>query len=146
MGSVVVGVMGTLLGVLIGGFLQQVQASRSHRWQREDSLSDTKRSVYAEFLRSISASYAQAVSGQRSRSEDANLLAAVAEIAILCGEDVSEPARDLVNAVIDTHTRIAAGAGETDALVADVDRRRYEVIDLFKSDLGLETASGRRTP
>ncbi|MFI6984032.1 hypothetical protein ACIBSV_36205 [Embleya sp. NPDC050154] len=137
MGSVVVGVIGTLMGVLIGGALQQAQASRNRKWQRADSLGDAKRHVYAEYLRSISASYAQALSGQRSRSEDANLLAATAEIEILSGREVSGPARDLVNAVIDTHTRIAAGAGVTDAMVADVDRRRYEVIDLFKSDLGL---------
>ncbi|MGW1995325.1 hypothetical protein [Embleya sp. NPDC001921] len=137
MGSVVVGVMGTLLGVLIGGALQQAQALRNRKWQRADSLGDAKRHVYAEYLRSISASYAQALSGQRSRSEDANLLAATAEIEILSGREVSGPARDLVNAVIDTHSRIAAGAGVTDAMVADVDRRRYEVIDLFKSELGL---------
>ncbi|MBP5909109.1 MULTISPECIES: hypothetical protein [Streptomyces] len=145
MSAVVVGVVGTLMGVLIGGVLQQVQASRSRRWQREDSLSDAKRAVYAEFLRSISASYGQAVSGQRTRSEDANLHAAVAEIEILTDQDVSEPARDLVKAVIDAHTRIATGADET-ALVAGVDRRRHEVIALFKSDLGLEAPSGRRTP
>ncbi|MFI6588447.1 hypothetical protein [Embleya sp. NPDC050493] len=127
------------MGVLIGGALQQAQASRNRKWQRADSLGDAKRHVYAEYLRSISASYAQALSGQRSRSEDANLLAATAEIEILSGRAVSGPARDLVNAVIDTHARIAAGAGAgvTDAMVADVDRRRYEVIDLFKSDLGL---------
>lgn len=38
MGSVIVGVIGTLSGVLIGSTLQQVQAARSHRWEREDSL------------------------------------------------------------------------------------------------------------
>ncbi len=140
MSSVVVGVVGTLLGVLIGGAIQQVQASRSRRWQREDALSDAKRAVYAEFLRAISASYGQAVSGERTRTEDANLHAAAAEIEVLAGHHVSEPARALVTAVIDAHTRIADGADGTEALVAHVDRRRHEVIELFKSDLGLEPA------
>lgn len=124
MGSAIVGVIGTLMGVLIGGALQQVHASRTRKWQREDSLSDAKRDVYAEYLRSISASYAQAMSGQRSRVEDANLLAVTAEIEILAGREVSGPARDLVNTVVDTHSRIAAGTGVTDTMVADVDRCR----------------------
>ena len=128
MGSVVVGVTGTLLGVLIGGAVQQMQASRARHWQRQDSLSNTKRAVYAEYLRSISASYAQAMSGQRSRPEDANLHAATAEIEVLCGEEVSGPARDLVNKVIDVHSKIAAGTGVVEVAVHDVDRRRYEVI------------------
>jgi hypothetical protein len=89
MGSVVVGVIGTLLGVLIGGAIQQIQTSRARKWQREDSLSNTKRAVYAEYLRAIGASFAQAMSGHRSRSEDANLLAATAEIEVLCGKEVS---------------------------------------------------------
>jgi hypothetical protein len=138
MGSVVVGVIGTLLGVLIGAAAQQVQAARNRKWQQEDALGDTKRSVYAEYLRSISASYAQAMSGQRSRSADASLYAATAEIEVLTGGEVSGPARDLANMVIDVHSRIVGGnAAEVD--VADVDRRRYEVIDLFKVDLGLKT-------
>lgn len=69
----------------------------------------------------ISASYAQAMSGQRSRTEDGRLHAATAEIEILCG--------------------LAAGTGVAETVVADVDRRRYEVIDLFKADLGLKTRS-----
>ncbi|MEV0174551.1 hypothetical protein AB0I00_25950 [Streptomyces sp. NPDC050803] len=141
-----VGVVGTLMGVVIGSVLQQMQASRSRGWQRQDALSDAKRRVYAEFLRAISASFGQAVSGQRTRSEDANLHAAVAEIEVLAGQEVSAPARDLAKAVIDVHTRIAAGTDGTDALVAAVDRRRHEVIDLFRSDLGLAASSDRRTP
>src|SRR5258706_13986507 len=100
MGSVVVGVIGTLMGVLIGGAVQQMQASRARNWQRQDALSNTKRAVYAEYLRSISASYAQAMSGHSSRSEDANLHASTADIEVLCGEELSRPARDLVNKVI----------------------------------------------
>ncbi|MCF3132284.1 hypothetical protein [Streptomyces olivochromogenes] len=139
MGAVVVGVIGTLLGVLIGGALQQSQASRNRKWQREDSLSDAKRTAYAEYLRSISASYAQAVSGQRNRSEDGRLLAVTAEIEVLAGRDVSGPARDLVNSVIQAHTAIAAGASVAEAGVAEVDRRRYELIERFKADLGRTT-------
>jgi hypothetical protein len=137
MGSVVVGVIGTLLGVLVGGAIQQMQTARNRKWQQLDSLGSTKRRVYVEYLRSISASYAQAMSGHRSRSEDANLLAATAEIEILSGVEVSGPARDLVNTVIDVHSSIASGADVTETVVADVDHRRYELIDLFKADLGL---------
>jgi hypothetical protein len=141
MGSVITGVVGTLLGVLVGGAVQQLQASRNHKWQRQDSLGSARRTVYAEYLRSISASYAQAMSGQRTRSEDAALHAATAEIEILSGLEVSGPARELTNTVIDVHSSLAAGTGVPEAVVADVDRRRYEVIDLFKADLGLRTRS-----
>jgi transcription initiation factor TFIIIB Brf1 subunit/transcription initiation factor TFIIB len=139
MGSVIVGVIGTLMGVLVGGAIQQLQASRNRHWQQQDSLNNTKRGVYAEYLRSISASYAQAMSGRRSRSEDANLYAAAAEIEVLSGEEVSGPARSLVEAVIEVHSGIAEGTGVAEAVVDDVDRRRHRVIDLFKADLGLKT-------
>jgi hypothetical protein len=139
MGDAVVGITGTLLGVLIGAAAQHMQAFRNRRWLQEDALSNTKRGVYADYLRAISASYAQAMSGHRSRSEDANLHAATAEIEVLSGGDVSRPARDLVNMVIDVHSKIAAGTGVSELAVADVDRRRYEVIELFKADLGLKT-------
>ncbi|MEV8638176.1 hypothetical protein AB0395_41635 [Streptosporangium sp. NPDC051023] len=138
MDSVIVGVIGTLLGVLIGGFLQQAQASRTRRWQQADALSTAKRRVYTEFLRAISASYAQALSGQRTRSEDANLLAATAEIEILSGGEVAEPARDLADTVMRVHARIADGAGVAESAVEDVDRQRHRVIDLFKADLGIK--------
>jgi Acetyl co-enzyme A carboxylase carboxyltransferase alpha subunit len=150
MGSAVVGVIGTLLGVVIGAAAQQVQASRNRTWQRADLLRTAKRAVYAGYLRSISASYAQALSGQRSRSDDASLLAATAEIEVLSGVEVSVPARDLATVVIDVHSKIAAGAGVAEAVVAGVDRRRYRVIDLFKADLGLTAhkaaEAGREAP
>jgi hypothetical protein len=44
-----------------------------------------------------------------------------------------------VNTVIEVHSMIAAGTGVEEATVAEVDRRRYEVIELFKADLGLKT-------
>lgn len=57
---------------------------------------------------------------------------------MLSAEGVSGPARALADKVIDVHSRIAAGAGLAEAIIADVDRFRYEVIDLFKIDLGLK--------
>lgn len=128
---------GTLLGILAGTAAQQVQASRNRSWQQADLLRTAKRDVYAEFLRSISASYAQALSGQRTRAADAGLLAATAAIEVLCGRDVAGPARELADMVLDVHSEIAAGAGVAETVVAETDRRRYEVIDLFKADLGL---------
>ncbi|MCX4632693.1 hypothetical protein [Streptomyces sp. NBC_01443] len=151
MGSVAVGVIGTLLGVAIGVVAQQAQAKRNHKWQREDVLSSAKRAVYAEYLRSISASYAQAISDQRTRTEDAHLLAATAELEILSGPEVAKPARDLVDTVMKVHERIAAG-GVPKAEVDAVNRRRLEIVDLFKADLGLPTrastahGSGRSRP
>jgi hypothetical protein len=142
MGSAVVGVIGTLLGVLLGAAGQQVQASRSRHWQQADLLRTVKRGVYAEYVRSISASYAQALSGLRSRTEDASLLAATAEIEILSGREVSVPVRQLTDAVIDVHSKIAAGGGVPESKVEDADRRRLKVIDIFKADLALTA----RTP
>jgi hypothetical protein len=142
MGSAVVGVIGTLLGVLVGAAAQQVQASRSRHWQQADLLRTVKRGVYAEYVRSISASYAQALSGLRSRTEDASLLAATAEIEILSGREVSVPVRQLTDTVIDVHSKIAAGGGVPEDKVEDADRRRLKIIDIFKADLGLKA----RTP
>lgn len=138
MGAALVGIAGTLLGVGIGGFLQHLHAARAREWQRADTFADAKRRVYAEYLRAISASYAQALSGQRSRTEDAALLAATSEIAILAGREVAEPARHLTNAVLDVHARIAADTGVPESEVKGIDRRRQTLIDLFKADLGIE--------
>ena len=140
MGPILVGVMGTLIGVLLGGALQQLQASRARRWQQQDALKGAKRAAFAEYLRSISASYAQAMSGVRTRSEDASLHAATAQIEVLCGVAVAGPARELTEMVINVHSEIAAGTGVAQEIVDGVNRRRYEVIDLFKSDVGLPAA------
>lgn len=67
------------------------------------------------------------MSGHRSRSEEANLPAATAEIEVLSGRDVSKPARDRAHTVIDVHSTMEVGTGVADVVVADVDRRRYEV-------------------
>jgi len=139
-GPILVGVMGTLIGVLLGGALQQLQASRARRWQQQDALKGAKRAAFAEYLRSISASYAQAMSGVRTRSEDASLHAATAQIEVLCGVAVAGPARELTEMVINVHSEIAAGTGVAQEIVDGVNRRRYEVIDLFKSDVGLPAA------
>ncbi|HEY3464455.1 MAG TPA: hypothetical protein VGL47_04945 [Amycolatopsis sp.] len=137
MSTAVVGVAGALLGVLTGGLLQHLLAARTRRWQRQDALGQVKQAVYAEYLRAISASYGQAMAGERSRIEDARLHAATAEIEVLAGREVAGPARELTSTVIDVHTKIAEGAGVEAATVAAVDRRRLEVIKLFKRDLGL---------
>jgi len=63
MGSVIVSVVGSLPWSLDWQRSHQIQASRNPGWQREDSLSEAKRGFYAEYLRSISASYGQAKSG-----------------------------------------------------------------------------------
>ncbi|WP_326951210.1 hypothetical protein OG439_21950 [Amycolatopsis sp. NBC_01307] len=137
MGTVIVGVAGTLLGVLFGGALQHLQASRAHRWQRDDALGKLKQAAYAEFLRSISASYGQAMAGQRTRTEDARLHAVTAEIEVLADREVSGPVRDLTGTIIDVHSKLAEGVGVEQATLAAVDRRRLEVVALFKADLGI---------
>ncbi|MEU0795421.1 hypothetical protein ABZ342_35610 [Amycolatopsis sp. NPDC005961] len=137
MGTALVGVAGALLGVLVGGFLQLLQASRARRWQRDDALGKLKQAAYAEYLRSISASYGQAMAGERSRTEDARLHAATAEIEVLAGREVAGPARDLATTVIETHSKIASGEGVEGTAVTAVDRQRLEVVALFKADLGI---------
>lgn len=74
-------------------------------------VADAKNAVYAEYLRSISASYVQAMSGLRTRSEDYSLYAATARIEVLCRAAIAGPARDLADTVMNVHSRIAAGAG-----------------------------------
>ncbi|MEV4144337.1 hypothetical protein AB0J40_11745 [Amycolatopsis sp. NPDC049691] len=135
MGTAVVGVTGALLGVLIGGLLQHLLAARTRRWQREDALGKLKQAVYAEYLRSISASHGQAMAGERTRAEDARLHAATAEIEVLAGAEVAGAARALTTTVLDVHSRIAAGGGVEEATVAAVDEKRLAVIALFKADL-----------
>jgi hypothetical protein len=137
MGTVIAGIAGTLLGILVTGVIQQLQASRTRRWNRADSLADAKRRVYSEYLRAISASYAQALSGHRGRPDDAALLTATAEIEILAGPEVAGPARRLTDEVLDVHARIAENAGVTESRVSGVDRRRHALIDLFKADLDI---------
>jgi uncharacterized membrane protein YbaN (DUF454 family) len=134
------GVIGALLGVIVTSTFQMLQSARSRRWQNEDAISTAKRAVYAEYVRAISASHAQAVSRDRKRTEDGNLYAAAAVIQILSPKDVSEAAQALVETVVSVHNTIAEH-GETAtvvAQVAQVDQRRRAVLNLFKADLGLD--------
>jgi hypothetical protein len=135
MGTVIAGIAGTLLGILVTAAIQHLQATRARRWNRADSLADAKRRVYSEYLRAVSASYAQALSGHRGRPDDAALLTATAEIEILAGPGIAGPARLLTDEVLDVHARIAENAGVTESRVNDVDRHRHVLIDLFKADL-----------
>ncbi|TDB77589.1 hypothetical protein E1264_37445 [Actinomadura sp. KC216] len=137
MGATIIGIGGTLLGVLVGGLAQHAQAARTRRWQRADSLTDAKRRLYAEYLRAISASYAQALAGQRTRTEDAALLAATAEIEILAGRNVAEPARALTDTVLHVHARISDGASVPVSDVEQTNDRRLALIELLKADLGI---------
>ncbi len=146
MASVLVGVIGSLLGVVIGVVAQQTQARRGRRWRREESFENEKRLVYVKYLRAISASYAQAIAGQRERSEDGNLHAATAEIELLCRAHIVAAARDLRDQVIDAHSRIADGTvGERDVVPA-VDERRSALVDIFKADLHEPAGRERRRP
>ncbi len=66
MGTAIVGVVGSLLGVLLGFLGQSFRAKQEHKWTIETA----KREVYSEFLRSISASYAQEKLEAKSRQSD----------------------------------------------------------------------------
>ena len=134
----VAAVIGTLAGTVLGSLLQGAQAWGTRRSQRADALTDAKRRVYAEYLRSISASYAQADAGQWSATEEANLRAAAAEIDILAGPNVSEPAQELVEVVLEVHRKLVARDEEARARVPDVNRERLRLKDLFKADLHLK--------
>lgn len=64
MTTAIIAVVGSLVGVALGSalsFLAQYSlANRTRKWKLED----TKRQSYAEFLTSISASYAKAKAGE----------------------------------------------------------------------------------
>src|SRR5437763_15933498 len=90
--STLIAVAGSLLGVILGFLAQHLQENLSHRRH----LDDLRREAYAEFLRAVSASYAQASSGG-GRSEDAALLKATTVIELLSGPEVGGAARALAN-------------------------------------------------
>jgi|GEM_PF-4392380 len=141
MKSVVVGVIGSLLGVVIGVVAQGTQSRRDRRWQRDESFTTEKRLVYVRYLRAISASYAQAVIGQRDRSEDGNLHAATAEIELLCEPRVAAAARNLRDDVIEAHSRIASGGIDKSEVVPGVNEKRLALVEMFRSDLGTSRRS-----
>ncbi|WP_198318642.1 hypothetical protein [Pseudofrankia inefficax] len=128
-------VVGSLLGIVIGVVAQGTQARRGRRWERDESFTAEKRVVYARFLRAISASYAQAIVGQRERSEDGNLHAATAEIELLRGPRVAAAARYLRDSEIDAHSWIAARAVDESGVVPAVNVRRLASVEIFKADL-----------
>ena len=144
MNSTALSVIGTLLGVIVGAALQHFQARRDRRWREEESFRNAKRAAYVQYLRSISASYAQARSGQRTRTEDGKLYAATAEIEILSDNEISGPAWALADKVIEVHSRIANGPGVEESVINEVDQNRYALIDRFKADIK-PGASGARS-
>lgn len=135
MTTAIIALIGTLLGVVIGFIPQFMQ----RKWQ----LRDLKREAYAELLRSISASYAQASSGG-GNSEDANILKATAVIELLAEPSVAEKARELQEQVDRAHKILRSQGRE--AASKEVKRsndKRPELIVLFQKDLGVKKP---RTP
>jgi hypothetical protein len=131
MASAIVAVVGSLLGVALGFVLQYWQ----HTWRLED----LKREAYGELLRSISASYYQACSGE-DNSEDANVLKARAVIELLAEPDIAEAARQLEEQVRKTHGKIrieGKDAAAEEINKTDIDRRN--LIKKFQPDLGIRS-------
>jgi hypothetical protein len=133
MASTIIAVVGSLLGVVLGFLVQRLQADVAHRRH----LDDLKREAYAELLRSISASYAQASSGGGT-SEDAALLKATAVIELLSGPGIASAARRLADQVGAAH-ELLRGSGQEAARAAidAADSSRLELIGFFKADLGI---------
>jgi hypothetical protein len=137
MATAIVAVAGSLLGVVLGSALsflaQNSLANRMHRW----GLEDTKRESYADFLRSISASYAKAKAGTED-PEEADLLRATAAIELIAEWRIAEQARRLQEQVTDVHVRLRAkGPGVEETGVREADRARRDLIKLFKADLDI---------
>lgn len=145
-----IAVVGALVGVALGSvlsfFTQKALANRTRKWQLEDAsrthkwrLEDIKRQSYAEFLTSISTSYAKAVANEGD-PYDADLLRATAVIELIADKRISGQARALQKKVTCIHTRIRSGGRARKAAEKEVpcaDRRRYELIDVFQSDLDI---------
>jgi hypothetical protein len=138
MGSVVVGALAGLLGVVIGFIGQWLDTKRKHRWQQEAELRDTKRLVYTQFLRSIAASYTQARAGKANRPADRDIREAADEIELLSGPEVSNEARRLTTIVITTHDELAKDTTREELILPPVNDLRYLLIDLFKEDLQIK--------
>jgi hypothetical protein len=131
--SALIAVAGSLLGVVLGFFAQHLQAGLAHRRH----LDDLKREAYAELLRAVSASYAQASSGGGT-SEDAALLKATAVIQLLAGPEIGGAARNLENQVSMAHELLRqSGYEAARAKIDAADQSRLELIRLFKADLGI---------
>jgi hypothetical protein len=109
--------------IALGFFVQYLLASRARRWQ----LDDLKREAYAEFLRSISASFSQAYYGE-GKSEDASLLKATAVIERLAEPDISKLARALQQQVDCTHRKLRSEGPDA----AEDDMQDTALIEKFK--------------
>ena len=125
--SVLIAVAGSLLGVVLGFFAQHLQTDLAHRCH----LDDLKREAYAELLRAVSASYAQASSGGGT-SEDAALLKARAVVELLADSEIGSAARNL-----EREAGYEAARADIDA----ADQARLELIRLFKADLEIRQRS-----
>src|SRR5271169_2791245 len=94
----------------------------------------------AEFLTSISASYAKAKAGQGD-PEEVDLLRATAVIELIAGKQIAEQARGLQKQVTDVHKKLrkrdSAAEQAEQAEVPKTDRARGELIKLFKADLDI---------
>jgi len=104
-----------------------------HKWE----LGDIKRESYADFLRSISASYAKAKAGTGD-PEEADLLRATAVIELIAERKIADQARRLQRQVTDVHAQLRqkdSGVEETEVLKADQARR--DLVGLFKADLDI---------
>lgn len=135
MTTAIIAVVGSLIGVVLGSalsFLAQYSlANRMHKWKLED----TKRQSYAEFLTSISASYAKAKAGEGD-AEDSDLLRATAVIELIAEREIADPARHLQIQVTEVHKRLRKGDSKVEQTgVLATDRARRELIKLFKADL-----------
>jgi hypothetical protein len=137
MTTAIIAVVGSLVGVALGSalsFLAQYSlANRTRKWKLED----TKRQSYAEFLTSISTSYARAKAGEGD-PEDADLLRATAVIELIAEGKIADQARQLQVQVTEVHKKLRQGdptVTQTD--VDDADHTRREVIKLFKADLDI---------
>jgi len=137
MATAIIAIVGSLLGVVLGSALsflaQNSLANRMHKWE----LGDIKRESYADFLRSISASYAKAKAGTGD-PEEADLLRATAVIELIAERKIADQARRLQRQVTDVHAQLRqkdSGVEETEVLKADQARR--DLVGLFKADLDI---------
>jgi hypothetical protein len=131
--TALIAVAGSLLGVVLGFFAQHLQEDLAHRRH----LDDLKREAYAELLRAVSASYAQAASGGGT-AEDAALLKATTVVELLADSAVGSAARSLEQLVSTAHALLRrSGYEAARAEVENADRARLDLIRIFKADLGI---------
>ena len=137
MATAIIAVVGSLLGVVLGSALsflaQNSLAKRTRKWELED----IKRESYADFLRSISASYAKAKAG-KGDPEEADLLRATTVIELIAEREIGERARLLQRKVTDVHARLRQQEPVAeDTGVREADQARRDLIRLFKADLDI---------